>query len=112
MQPLPPKHVLAIDPDVISCIPLIVENRDNCWKISLAFDGLTGLILARETAPEFILMGSNLSDINCFDVLRLLKSHPLTIYIPIVIVVNGFRDLNQIIGTSKLKHTVTRLRKR
>jgi response regulator RpfG family c-di-GMP phosphodiesterase len=109
MKPLPTKHVLAIDLDVIPYIPLVVEN---CWKISIEFNGLTGLTIAQETAPDLVLIGSNLVDIDCFELLRLLKSHPSTMYIPTFIVINGFRELNQIIGTSKLKHTETRLRKR
>jgi hypothetical protein len=37
------KRVVAIDPEVIPCIPLIAGNRENCWEIFIALDGLAGV---------------------------------------------------------------------
>jgi hypothetical protein len=56
MQLLFPRRILAIDSDVIHLIPLVVENRGNCWEISIALDGLAGISLARETVPDLILI--------------------------------------------------------
>jgi DNA-binding response OmpR family regulator len=80
-----PKRVVAIDPEVIPCIPLVAENRENCWEVFIALDGLAGVTLAKETIPDLIVMGATLPGLNCFEVLQNLRSYPPTAQVPIII---------------------------
>jgi putative two-component system response regulator len=80
-----PKRVVLIDPEVIPCIPMIAANRENCWKIFIALDGLAGVTLAKETIPDLIVMGATLPGLNCFEVLQDLRSYPPTAQVPVII---------------------------
>jgi DNA-binding response OmpR family regulator len=79
------KRVVAIDPEVISCILLVTENRENCWEVFIALDGLTGVTLAKETVPDLVLVGATLPGLNCFEILQSLRSYPPTAQVPVII---------------------------
>jgi CheY-like chemotaxis protein len=51
-----------------------------------AFDGATGLELARESEPDVIFLDLHLPDVSGREVLRLLRTDRLTCNIPVVIV--------------------------
>jgi DNA-binding response OmpR family regulator len=63
-------------------------------EVMLAEEGETGLRLAREQAPDLILLDLRLPSISGIDVLRTLKGDPGTAQIPVV-VVSGLSERNR-----------------
>jgi CheY-like chemotaxis protein len=55
-------------------------------KLITATKGYQGIEMARSCKPDVILMDINLSDINGFDVLRILAKDPATSHIPVIAV--------------------------
>jgi CheY-like chemotaxis protein len=106
------KQILAIDPDASLAKGLIDDTCGNLFDVATAHNGLAGLTLAAETVPDLILMGSVLSGINGFEVLRKLKSFPQTAQIPIVTISPGFKDLIRIMGVNELKQRAVQRRQR
>jgi CheY-like chemotaxis protein len=106
------KQILVIDPDASLAKMSIEDTYGNLFEVATAHNGLAGLTLAEETMPDLILMGSALSGINCFEVLRKLRSFPQTAQIPIITISPGLKDLSQIMGVNELKQREAKRRKR
>ena len=92
--------MLFIDDDlnmqetVVSCL---LENK---VRVTSAFDGATGLALAKEQKFDLVLLDLGLPDLEGFDVLKQLKEHPDIATAPVILLtgrsstaekVQGFR---------------------
>jgi PAS domain S-box-containing protein len=53
-------------------------------RLMAAVNGNSGIRIAREHKPEVILLDINLPDIDGFEVLRILRSDPITAHIPVI----------------------------
>ncbi len=85
-------------PEQADLVASILRLRD--YEPILADNGEAGLRLARECAPDVMLLDLMLPDINGFDVCRRLRTDPVTMLIPVVMLtalndaqhrVHGFR---------------------
>jgi DNA-binding response OmpR family regulator len=85
-------------PEQADLVARILKLRD--YVPILAETGETGLRMARERAPDVMLLDLMLPDINGFDVCRRLRTDPITMLIPVVMLtalndvqhrVHGFR---------------------
>ncbi len=106
------KQILVIDPDASLAKVSIEDTYGNLFEVATAHNGLAGLTLAEETMPDLILMGSALSGINCFEVLRKLRSFPQTAQIPIITISPGLKDLSRIMGVNELTQREAKRHKR
>jgi CheY-like chemotaxis protein len=106
------KQILVIDPEASLAKGLIDDTYGNLFDVATAYNSLAGLTLAEEKMPDLILMGSRLSGINCFEVLRKLRSFPPTAQIPIIMLFGELNALSQIIRVNELKQQVSQQRKR
>jgi DNA-binding response OmpR family regulator len=77
--------ILVIDDEVdtIELVEAAFQRRG--YEVIGAWNGLTGLQLARERHPVLILIDLMLPEINGFDVCRRLRNDPATAHIPRVI---------------------------
>ena len=71
------------NPANLSLVEHIIEGRPDIRLLS-AMNGNVGIELAGAHVPDVILMDINLPGISGFDVLRILRSDPLTKHIPII----------------------------
>lgn len=53
-------------------------------EITLAFDGAQGVLMARVTMPDLVLMDMSLPVMNGYDATRELKADPNTRHIPVI----------------------------
>jgi len=60
--------------------------RKNDYNVIHAYDGRTGISMAKEHIPDCIILDYKLPEINGLDVLKIMKSHTPTINIPIIMV--------------------------
>jgi PAS domain S-box-containing protein len=67
----------------LKLIELIIARRPNL-RLLTAVNGTSGVELARTAQPDVILMDINLPDINGYEALRILRSDPRTVNIPVV----------------------------
>jgi PAS domain S-box-containing protein len=67
----------------LSLVEQLIERRSDL-KLLVATDGLSGLRMAREQRPDFILMDINLPIISGLEAMSLLKASPETAHIPIL----------------------------
>ncbi len=87
-KPTPREHTLLYIEDDLANTQLlqrILEVRKGT-RLLTAEQGHTGHTLAREQSPHLILLDLHLPDISGEQLLRLLKTDPLTAHIPIIIV--------------------------
>jgi len=66
---------------------LIVQELLAQWpgvRLLLAADGQSGIALARQTAPDLVLLDMRLPDLHGIEVLAALRMEPLTASIPVV----------------------------
>ncbi len=73
------------NPANASLVEELISRRSEL-KIITATKGYQGVEMARSHKPDVILMDINLSDINGFDVLRILSNDPVTAHIPVIAV--------------------------
>jgi CheY-like chemotaxis protein len=106
------KQILVIDPDASLAKNLIDDTCGNLVEVATAYNSLAGLTLAEETIPDLILMGSRLAGLNCFEVLRKLRSFPPTAQTPIVMLFGEVNALSRIMGVNELKQQLSQRRKR
>ena len=78
-------HILIIEdePDINELLSISLIEND--YTVSKAFDGEKGLKIARELAPDLILLDLMLPGISGLDVCKLLKSEQETSFIKIII---------------------------
>ncbi|WP_283745035.1 PAS domain S-box protein [Sideroxydans sp. CL21] len=71
------------NPANLMLVEQIIENHPHVSMLS-ARDGNLGIALARARLPDVILMDINLPGINGFEALKILRSDPITMHIPII----------------------------
>jgi PAS domain S-box-containing protein len=69
----------------LSLVETILESRPK-WRTLPALQGELGLELARQHTPDLILLDLHLPDIPGEDVLRLLRTDPRTMHIPVIVI--------------------------
>lgn len=79
------KSMLVIDDDV-STADLLKEYFSALFSVSLAFDGLKGLKVARETVPDIIISDVNMPYLDGNNLCRELKSKKETSHVPILLI--------------------------
>jgi len=72
--------------------PLEITFRKNNWDLAVATTGEEGLVLAKKSRPELILLDLVLPKMDGYEVLRILKADPETSGIPVLIVSNLARE--------------------
>lgn len=77
-------RVLVIDDDELTSAILqeLLEARD--YEVYVAEDGDGGLELARKVKPDLILLDMVMPKMTGFEVLPLLRSHPITKETPVI----------------------------
>ena len=73
------------DPANANLVEELISRRSEL-KIITATKGYQGIEMARSFRPDLILMDIHLSDINGFEVLRILAKDPATAHIPVIAV--------------------------
>ena len=80
---MPPRILIVDDePDVADLIEAVL--KDEGYTVAIARDGAQGLMLARDWAPDLILMDVFLPGVDGGTVIRRLKAEPETAAIPII----------------------------
>ena len=81
-----PKHTLLYvedNPANLKLVEQIIARHPDIHLLT-AVTGNSGIDIARASLPDVILMDINLPDINGFEALKILRSDPSTIHIPII----------------------------
>jgi signal transduction histidine kinase/CheY-like chemotaxis protein len=81
----PEKQLLIIDDDEISRYLVRTMLGNQHFRYLEATGGQEGLNKAREKRPDAVILDLNMPDISGFEVLRQLKSEPVTAHIPVVV---------------------------
>lgn len=66
--------------------------RDGNEAINFFFDQTNGDFIARKVAPKLVFLDLKLPKVNGLEVLRLIKSHPSTKNIPVVVLTSSQQD--------------------
>ncbi len=90
--------VLIIDDerDIVGSIEYNLEKEG--FSVSKAFDGNTGLKMAKEKKPSIILLDLMLPGISGLDVCRILKNDPKTANLPIIMLTAKSSEVDKIVG--------------
>jgi DNA-binding response OmpR family regulator len=80
--------VLIIEDDEVLLRALYLLFRKNDFTVASASDGDTGLKMAQRLNPDIIILDLLLPKMSGLDVLKYLKSNPLTRDIPVIILSN------------------------
>ena len=91
------KKVLIIDDErpVCDLIKVCIERvfREKEPTIAVAFDGQTGISMAKRMKPDLILLDLGLGETSGFDVLEELSHHPSTLHTKFVLM-SGYLDIS------------------
>ncbi|MDR0808735.1 MAG: diguanylate cyclase [Gemmobacter sp.] len=79
-------RILIVDEVATNRIILKAKLGAACYQPLMAADGRTCLQLARETAPDALLLATALPDLDGMEVLRQLRADPVTAELPILMV--------------------------
>jgi two-component system, cell cycle response regulator DivK len=77
-------NILVIEDDEMNLDMITQRLKLRGYRVLGAVDGFDGINLAREEAPDLILMDVNLPEIDGWEVTRRLKAEPATRHIPVV----------------------------
>ena len=83
-----PKKILLVEDEAALRKTLGEVLKQEGYKMILAADGETGLMLAKTKKPDLILLDLVLPKLHGFDVLTQLKSDPSTKQIPVIVLTN------------------------
>ena len=80
----PPKRILVVDndEDVASKVKGYLVRRG--YRVEVAGNGKEALIMAKNIAPDMIILDVMMPDISGFDVIQVLKEDPATQHIPVM----------------------------
>lgn len=89
-------HVLLVENDS-QITQLIAQELDSeGYQVSLAENGISGLIAARQTNPQLIIVGWTLSGVSCLEFCRRLRS--TYNYMPIIVLTHEGQVSERIMG--------------
>lgn len=77
-----PKKILVIENEGIIRLALLNLLHDNGFLAMGAEDGLIGVKLAKEVMPDLIVCNVRMPGVSGYEVLRELRTHPITATIP------------------------------
>ncbi|MGC9194739.1 MAG: HD-GYP domain-containing protein [Syntrophobacteraceae bacterium] len=78
-------RILIVD-DTKTNVDLLVSLLGSSYRLSVALDGNSALIQARENNPDLILLDVIMPIMDGFEVCKILKSDPLTSSIPVIFI--------------------------
>jgi len=78
------ERVLIVDGALDPLAELHDTLEEAGYTVLMAQDGATALRVATETAPNLILLGAAMTDLDGFEVLRRLKADPRTTAVPVI----------------------------
>ena len=89
--------ILAVDDDNDTLVMMREVLRRHGYNVRTTRRGQRAVVLAQEVRPALILLDLRLEDIDGYEVLRQLKTHPLTRDIPIVVITGSVsqKDLEE-----------------
>lgn len=85
-------EILIIEDEIFLINPLEITFKKNNWHLSVAANGEDGIALAKKIVPDLILLDLVLPKMNGYEVLKILKSDPVTKDIPVLIISNLARQ--------------------
>lgn len=80
------KTILVIDDDWMNREVIEAHLQIENYSVTTTSNGREGLTMAFAHPPDLIILDGMLPDINGFEVCRQLKNHPLTRFVPVMIV--------------------------
>ena len=80
-----PASILLIDENPLRREKHLFELRGGNFTAWEAAEGMKAVLLAEENNPDYIVLSDSLTDKDCFEVSRALKSNRLTSHIPIIL---------------------------
>ena len=84
-----PKTVLVVEDSITQAQNIRAVLEDSGLKVICAFDGPSGLKMARKTRPDLVVMDVNMPGMDGFQVLGALKNDPATSEMPIVMLTSS-----------------------
>ena len=89
-------HVLLVEND--SQLAQLITQELGCegYQVSLAEDGISGLLAARQTNPQLIIVGWSLSGVSCIEFCHRLRS--TYNYVPIIVLTHEGQVCERIMG--------------
>lgn len=89
-------HILVVDdsPTELHVLRSMLER--NGYKVSTAQSGEEGLVLAKRTHPDLILMDVVMPGLNGFQATRQLSREPTTTDIPVIIVTTKDQETDKV----------------
>ncbi len=85
-------RLLYVDDDPLLRVIAPERLRSICSEIRTACDGVEGLKAISDAMPDLILLDLEMPRMNGFDVLKKLRSSPLTLHIPVIVVTSRADD--------------------
>jgi DNA-binding response OmpR family regulator len=89
-------HVLLIENDNKLAQLIVQELGCEAYQVSLAEDGISGLLATRQTSPQLIILSWTLSRVSCVEFCRRLCS--TCNYVPIIVLTQEGRIFDQVMG--------------
>ena len=80
-----PASILLIDENPLRREKHLFELRGGNFTAWEAAEGMKAVLLAEENNPDYIVLSDSLTDKDCFEVSRALKSNRLTSHIPVIL---------------------------
>jgi CheY-like chemotaxis protein len=71
------------NPENLKLVEQIIARRPE-MSLLTAVTGMSGIEIARASHPDVILMDINLPELNGFEALKILRSDPITVHIPVI----------------------------
>lgn len=90
--------VLIIDDDPTTLGLLQTRLEKTGYQVKTAQDGQEGLVLAEKHRPDLIFLDVRMPKVDGWQVCRALKSNPLTLQAPIIMLTGCSQDLQELYG--------------
>ncbi len=88
--------IIEDEKDISEAIEYNLKNEG--FRVSKAFDGQTGLKLAKDKIPSLILLDLMLPLVSGFDICKILKSDPNTKNVPIIMLTAKSSETDKVVG--------------
>jgi CheY-like chemotaxis protein len=81
--------VLIVDDSPVALAVLEAVFKGEQYDVVTAGDGMEGVEQARRTVPDLLVTDGVMPDVDGFELLRMLKEHPATRVIPVIMLTSG-----------------------